>query len=239
MANPPLIILTGAGISAESGLATFRGHGGLWAGHKVEDVATPQAFARDPEMVHGFYNARRAQLRDPAVQPNPAHHALARLVAAWPAPALLVTQNVDDLHHRAMPDQLDRLLPMHGSLRRIRCTRCSQVADWEDDLATDTPCPGCGNTGGLRPDIVWFGEMPMGMDRIEAALEQCRLFLSIGTSGLVYPAAGFVAALSGVARTVELNLEPSAGSHLFDEAHHGPATEVVPRFVDALLASLR
>ncbi|KAA2213102.1 NAD-dependent deacylase [Teichococcus oryzae] len=237
MSAPPLIILTGAGVSAESGLATFRGADGLWEGHRVEDVATPEAFARDPATVHRFYNARRARLRDPAVRPNAAHLALARLCAAWPSPALLVTQNVDDLHDRVMQGS-EALLHMHGSLRRARCLRCGAARDWDEDLSTDTPCPACGAAGGMRPDIVWFGEMPMGMDRIEAALAECGLFLSIGTSGLVYPAAGFVAAVQGEARTVELNLEPSAGTRLFDEAHHGPATEVVPRFVEDLLADL-
>jgi len=236
MSQPPLIILTGAGISAESGLSTFRDPDGLWARHRIEDVATPEAFARDPARVHAFYNARRAQLRDPAIQPNAAHHALARLVAAWKAPALLVTQNVDDLHDRAMPDGAAALLHMHGELGKIRCLACGDTRPWREELSTATPCPTCGRAGGLRPDVVWFGEMPLGMERIEAALEDCGLFVSIGTSGQVYPAAGFVAALRGRARTVELNLEPSAGTHLFDEAEHGPATQCVPRFVDRLLA---
>jgi len=239
MRAPPLLILTGAGISAESGLRTFRDSGGLWENHRIEDVATPEAFARDPEKVHRFYNARRAQLRDPAVQPNAAHHALARLVELWPSPVLLVTQNVDDLHDRAMRGGARHLLHMHGELRKIRCTRCGKSMPWDEDLSTATPCPACKAMGGLRPDIVWFGEMPKGMELIEAAMEQCGLFLSIGTSGQVYPAAGFVQALRGRARTVELNLEPSAASDLFDEAEHGPATEVVPPFVEGLLAECR
>ncbi|MXP65693.1 NAD-dependent deacylase [Roseomonas sp. M0104] len=240
MTPPPLIILTGAGISAESGLSTFRDPDGLWARHRIEDVATPEAFARDPARVHAFYNARRAQLRDPAIQPNAAHHAVARLVAAWPAPALLVTQNVDDLHDRAMPGGGGApLLHMHGELARIRCLACGEGHRWTQDLSTATPCPACGKAGGLRPDVVWFGEVPLGLERIEAALEDCGLFLSIGTSGQVYPAAGFVAALRGRARTVELNLEPSAGTPLFDEAEHGPATRCVPRFVERLLAEWR
>ncbi|HWL82591.1 MAG TPA: NAD-dependent deacylase [Roseomonas sp.] len=237
MSAPPLVILTGAGISAESGLSTFRDPDGLWARHRIEDVATPEAFARDPALVHAFYNARRAQLRDPAIQPNAAHHALARLVAAWPAPALLVTQNVDNLHDRVMPGAAAAsLLHMHGELAKIRCLACGARRGWTEDLSAATPCLACGKAGGLRPDVVWFGEMPLGMDRIEAALEDCGLFVSIGTSGQVYPAAGFVAALRGRARTVELNLEPSAGTHLFDEAEHGPATQCVPRFVERLLA---
>ena len=237
MSQPSLIVLTGAGISAESGLSTFRDPEGLWARYRIEDVATPEAFARDPARVHAFYNARRAQLRDPAIQPNAAHHALARLIAAWRAPTLLVTQNVDDLHDRAMRgDGAAALLHMHGELGRTRCLACGATQPWREDLSTATPCPACGQAGGLRPDVVWFGEMPLGMERIEAALEDCGLFVSIGTSGQVYPAAGFVAALRGRARTVELNLERSAGTHLFDEAEHGPATQCVPRFVERLLA---
>lgn len=228
---PGVVVLTGAGISRESGLATFRDPDGIWARVRIEDVATPEAFARDPARVHAFYNARRAQLADPAIQPNAAHHALARLEREWPGDVLLVTQNVDDLHDRAG----SRPLHMHGSLRRVRCLACGAGHDWTGDVHTTTPCPACGALR-LRPDIVWFGEMPMGMDRIEAALAGCGLFVSIGTSGNVYPAAGFVAEVRGQARTVELNLEPSEGARLFDEAHHGPATAVVPPFVDALLA---
>lgn len=235
MAAASIVILTGAGISRESGLATFRDADGIWAKLRLEDVATPEAFARDPARVHGFYNARRAQLRDPAVQPNAAHLALAELEARWPGDLLLVTQNVDDLHARAGSR---RLVPMHGELLKARCLRCQAVQGWADDLSTATACPACGAVGGMRPHIVWFGEMPMQMDRIGAALEACDIFISIGTSGQVYPAAGFVAEVAGRARTVELNLEPSAGTALFTEAHHGPATEVVPRFVRELLGSL-
>jgi len=226
-----IVVLTGAGISRESGLATFRDADGVWARVRVEDVATPAAFARDPALVHGFYNARRAQLA--TVGPNAAHLALATLDARWPGGLLLVTQNVDDLHARAGSR---RMLAMHGALRRTRCLGCEAVHDWDDPLATDTPCPACGAAGGLRPDIVWFGEMPMGMDRIEAALDACDLFVSIGTSGNVYPAAGFVAGVRGRARTLELNLEPSAGTRLFAEARHGPATALVPAWVAEMLA---
>ncbi|MCQ4161062.1 NAD-dependent deacylase [Roseomonas sp. GC11] len=237
MPAPALIVLTGAGISAESGLATFRDPNGLWARHRIEDVATPEAFARDPARVHAFYNMRRAQLHEPAVQPNAAHHALARLVTAWPAPALLVTQNVDDLHARTLPGAAARhLLPMHGELRKARCLHCGQVTAWDQDLSTQTPCPACGKPGGMRPHIVWFGETPLGLERIEDAMAACGMFLSVGTSGQVYPAAGFVAALRGRARTLELNLEPSLGSHLFDAAEHGPATTIVPAAVERLLA---
>ncbi len=230
---PAIVILTGAGISRESGLATFRDADGIWAKVRLEDVATPEAFARDPARVHGFYNARRAQLRDAGVQPNAAHRALADLDARWPGELLLLTQNVDDLHDRAGSQ---RLVHMHGELGKARCLRCGTVNLWQDDLSAATACPSCGRAGGMRPDIVWFGEMPMQMDRIGAALDRCGLFLSIGTSGAVYPAAGFVAEVRGRARTVELNLAPSEGTALFDETHHGPATQVVPRFVAELLA---
>lgn len=235
MAASSIVILTGAGISRESGLATFRDADGVWATVRIEDVATPEAFARNPARVHAFYNARRAQLCDPAIQPNAAHLALAELEARWPGDLLLVTQNVDDLHARAGSR---RLVPMHGELLKARCLRCQAVQDWSEDLSTATTCPACGAVGGMRPHIVWFGEMPMQMERIGAALEACDIFVSIGTSGQVYPAAGFVAEVAGRARTVELNLEPSAGTALFTEAHHGPATEVVPRFVRELLSSL-
>jgi len=227
-----IVILTGAGVSRESGLATFRDADGIWAQVRIEDVATPEAFARDPQRVQSFYNARRAQLRNPAVQPNAAHRALAELDARWPGEFLLVTQNVDDLHERA---GARRLLHMHGELAKARCLSCEHVAEQEGDLASATACVACGTPGRLRPHVVWFGEMPFGMERIYAALERCDLFVSIGTSGAVYPAAGFVAEVRGRARTVELNLEPSEGSHLFDEARHGLATALVPRFVAELL----
>jgi len=229
---PSIVVLTGAGISAESGLATFRDSGGIWSRVRIEDVATPEAFARDPARVHAFYNARRRQLADPAIQPNAAHAALARLEAAWPAPFLLVSQNVDDLHARAGSR---KLLPMHGAPRRARCLACGAAMPWDGDLGTETPCPACLRPGRMRPDVVWFGEMPYGLDEIEAALAGCGLFVSIGTSGQVYPAAGFVAAVRGRAQAVELNLQPSEGTPLFDDARHGPATAVVPRFVDEIL----
>jgi NAD-dependent deacetylase len=229
---PDLVLLTGAGISRESGLATFRDADGVWAKVRIEDVATPEAFARDPARVHAFYNARRAQLADPAIAPNAAHAALADLERGWPGRFTLVTQNVDDLHERAGSRAV---VHMHGALGRVRCARCEVVRPWRGDLAIGTPCPACARAGFMRPDIVWFGEMPMHMDEIEIALASCALFVSIGTSGNVYPAAGFVAALRGRARTVELNLEPSEGAALFDEAHHGPATRIVPDFVSRIL----
>ena len=235
--RPGLVVLTGAGISRESGLATFRDGDGLWAHERIEDVASPEGFRRDPARVHAFYNARRAELA--TVAPNAAHRALAELERAWAARGgdfLLVSQNIDDLHERAG----SRLLVhMHGALRQGRCLRCRAVSAWPGDMGTDSVCPACGRPDGMRPNIVWFGEVPIGMGEIGAALEECGLFVSIGTSGSVYPAAGFVAEVQGRARTVELNLEPSAGVVLFDEARHGPATQVVPAFVAELLAEGR
>ena len=233
MAPPKIVILTGAGISRESGLHTFRDADGIWARHRIEDVATPEAFARDPALVQGFYNARRAALRDPEIRPNAAHEALAELDWRWPGDLLLVTQNVDDLHDRAGSR---RLVHMHGELAKARCLRCGAVGPWEGDLTPETPCPACGTAGGMRPHVVWFGEMPLEMERIEAALDGCGLFVSVGTSGAVYPAAGFVRQVRHRADTLELNLEPSEGSHLFDEARHGPATALVPAFVREVLA---
>jgi NAD-dependent deacetylase len=229
---PALVILTGAGISRESGLATFRDADGIWATVRIEDVATPEAFARDPERAHGFYNARRAQLRDPAVRPNAAHAALAALDARWPGDLLLVTQNVDDLHERAGSR---RMLHMHGELMKARCRHCGAAPAWAEDLAVTTPCPACGRAGGMRPHVVWFGEMPLHMEAIGAALERCDVFAAIGTSGQVHPAAGFAAAVRGRARTLEINLQRSDVGGDFDEAMIGPATETVPRFVAGLL----
>lgn len=231
MARPQrIVILTGAGISAESGVATFRGPDGLWEGHRIEDVATPEAFARDPALVQAFYDARRARLAD--VAPNPAHLALGRLDAAWPGELLIVTQNVDDLHERG---GARRLLHMHGELRSARCTACGARHRWDGPLRHNPPCPSCGAPR-LRPDIVWFGEMPYGMDRILRALAACDLFVAIGTSGQVYPAAGFVeTARAAGAHTIELNLDPSAMSGRFHENRLGPAGTLVPALVEELL----
>ena len=236
MGHRNLVILTGAGISAESGVPTFRADDGLWLGHRIEDVATPGGFARDPARVQAFYNDRRRQL--PTVHPNAAHRALADLAARWDGQILLVTQNVDDLHDRAHaatpPAPGFDLIHMHGELLKAACTATGRVCDWPGDLAADEPSPHH-PAGRLRPHIVWFGEMPLQMHRIEAALARCDLFVSIGTSGAVWPAAGFVetAARAG-ARTIELNLEPSLGRSRFDEGRYGPATEVVPGFFGAL-----
>ena len=228
-----IVILTGAGISAESGLATFRAADGLWEGHRVEDVATPEAFVRDPALVHQFYDARRARLGE--VEPNAAHVALARLDAEWPADLLIVTQNVDDLHERA---GAKRLLHMHGEVNKGWCLRCNERFVWAGSMGGDAACPACQTPGMVRPDIVWFGEMPYEMEAIEAALMACDLFVSIGTSGAVYPAAGFVqTAKYRGAQTLEINLEPSQGSIFFDERRYGPATAEVPPWVEELLAA--
>lgn len=224
-----IVVLTGAGISAESGLRTFRDSNGLWEEHRVEDVATPEGFLADPGLVHRFYNQRRAQLA--GVQPNPAHLALARLEQAWPGDFLLVTQNVDDLHERAGSRNL---VHMHGELRKVRCLRCREVMGWDHDTSTLSVCPRCGRSGGLRPHVVWFGEIPLEMERIQAALEGCGAFLAVGTSGNVYPAAGFVDLAAG-AHTVELNLERSLVSSRFRESRLGPASVTVPALVEAWL----
>ena len=222
-----IVILTGAGISAESGVPTFRASDGLWCGHRVEAVATPEGFEANPALVQDFYNERRRQLRD--VAPNAAHHALARLAVEWPGEVLVVTQNVDDLHDRAHAAVgAGPVLHMHGELLKARHVVTGQVRDWSEDIPVESD---------LRPHIVWFGEMPFDMDRIEQALADCDLFLSIGTSGNVYPAAGFVSAAKRAgAHTVELNLEPSLGHSLFDEKILGSATQVVPEYVETLLS---
>jgi NAD-dependent deacetylase len=226
-----IVVLTGAGISAESGLATFRGPDGLWEGHRVEDVATPEAFRRDPALVHAFYDARRERLK--AVEPNAAHRALARLDSEWTGELLIVTQNVDDLHERA---GARRLLHMHGELTSAWCLACDSRRPWREELSSGPSCPACGQAGHLRPDIVWFGEMPYEMERIDRALLDADLFVSIGTSGAVYPAAGFVqTARYAGARTLELNLEPSLGSVWFDETRTGPAGQLVPAWVEERL----
>jgi NAD-dependent deacetylase len=236
MTHRNLVVLTGAGISAESGVPTFRASDGLWEGHRVEAVATPEGYAADPALVQDFYNQRRRQLS--GVHPNAAHRALADLAARWQGDFLLVTQNVDDLHDRAHaetpPAAGFELMHMHGELLKARCTRTDVVAHWPGDMAADEPSPHHPE-GRMRPHIVWFGEMPLEMERIEAALANCDLFVSIGTSGAVYPAAGFVqlARYAG-ARTVEINLEPSLGASLFDEGIYGPATQAVPAFFAGL-----
>lgn len=227
-----IIVLTGAGISAESGLSTFRDNDGLWENHKVEDVATPEAFARNPDLVQRFYNSRRANLN--TVKPNQAHLALAEAEKLYPD-FLLVTQNVDDLHERAGSQ---KLIHMHGELLKKTCTFCNTVSEISGDLQKEMNCEYCGKANGLRPDIVWFGEIPYQMDTIFKELMECDLFVSIGTSGNVYPAARFVqVANEAKARTVELNLEPGDQKSHFKEAHYGPATKIVPEFFESLKES--
>ena len=230
-----IVILTGAGISAESGIDTFRSAGGLWEQHRVEDVATPEGFARDPELVLRFYDMRRAAIQ--TKQPTAAHAALAKLDAAWSGELLIVTQNVDDLHTRA---GAKRVLHMHGEHLKAWCTRCDVRVPWTKPLIADSigerpPCPVC-QARTLRPDVVWFGEVPYRMDEIYAAMRSADLFVSIGTSGAVYPAAGLVQnAVELGAQTLELNLERSQGSRMFHETRLGPASELVPAWVEEIL----
>jgi NAD-dependent deacetylase len=232
-----ILVLTGAGISAESGISTFRDKDGIWAKYDVEEVATPQGFARNPALVHEFYNGRRAGLK--SVRPNAGHVALAHLEAEASKRGVafhLVTQNVDNLHEAAGSKSL---IHMHGELMKAWCTNCDQRMVWDADMSRETKCPQCKAKGGLRPDVVWFGEMPYHMDRLYDLVAACDLFISIGTSGNVYPAAGFVSgARAAGAHTVELNLEPSEGVSRFAEAIHGPGTQIVPAYVERLLAAL-
>ena len=230
-----VVILTGSGISAESGVATFRDTGGVWAKYDYREVATPEGFAANPSLVHEFYNERRRNIG--SVHPNAAHEALAELergLAKRGDTLTLITQNVDDLHERA---GVKNLWHMHGELTKVTCMHCNAVQSWVDDLSTETLCPACNATGGMRPYVVWFGEMPRYMDEAMAALGAADLFVSIGTSGSVYPAAGFV----GLARDadvscLELNLEPSENAHLFSDSRYGPATEIVPAWVRDILS---
>ncbi|GAA2006917.1 NAD-dependent deacylase [Microbacterium ulmi] len=227
-----IVVLTGAGISAESGIPTFRAADGLWEGHRVEAVATPDGFETDPDLVLRFYDERRRVAA--SVAPNAAHRALARLEGALGDGLLVVTQNVDDLHERAGSRNL---VHMHGELLRALCGACGARPGWSGDLADRPACPECGERM-LRPDVVWFGELPYGLDRIEQAIVACDVFVSIGTSGAVYPAAGYVALAAAFgARTVELTLVPSDAVVPFDEVRAGPATTVVPGWVDDVLAA--
>ncbi len=226
-----IVVLTGAGISAESGVATFRDAGGLWEKYDPMAVATPEAFRRDPELVYRFYNARRAQLG--GVRPNAAHRALARLQREFPGTVFLVTQNVDNLHERGGSPQVCH---MHGELARVLCNRCARSAEHEGDCDASTRCPVCGRAGGLRPDVVWFGEIPYHMDEIDAQLADCDLFVAVGTSGQVYPAAGFVRqALRSGALTVEVNRELSEVTELFHRQCLGLASVQVSALVEELL----
>ena len=230
---PNIVILTGAGVSAESGIATFRAEDGLWEQHRVEDVATPEGFCRNPELVQAFYNERRAQLSE--VQPNPAHHAIARLQREWPASVTLITQNIDDLHERALSPAV---IHMHGELLKVRCVHSGRVYPWPGAIRPESRCACCQPSQSLRPHIVWFGEMPLKMDAIDQALQAVDLFVAVGTSGAVYPAAGFVAEAKRIgARTLEFNLQPSLQRGYFDDGVYGPAGELLPRGVDMLLHS--
>lgn len=232
-----VVVLTGAGISAESGIQTFRSSDGLWEEHRVEDVATPEGFARNPQLVQCFYNERRRQLQQDNIQPNPAHFVLAKLEELLGDNFLLVTQNIDNLHERAGSK---RVVHMHGELLKVRCSCSNQVLEWKGDLSPNDHCHCCQFPQPLRPHIVWFGEMPLGMDKIYQSIEQATIFIAIGTSGHVYPAAGFVheAKLNG-AHTVELNLEPSQVESEFEEKHYGLASQVAVDYVNDLIASLR
>ncbi len=230
MAHPSIVILTGAGISAESGLGTFRDEGGLWAQHRIEDVATPEGFARNPQLVVDFYNARRAQAAEAV--PNAGHIALARLQAEHKGDVLLVTQNVDDLHEKGGSEDV---LHMHGALNSALCSACDHRWPAPLEMHVAQACPNCAAPT-ARPDIVWFGEIPYQMDRIQDALERADIFAAIGTSGNVYPAAGFVQMATHVgAKTVEMNLEPGENVALFEDVRAGKASETVPKWVDEIL----
>jgi len=231
-----IVILTGAGISKESGLETFRDDDGLWSRVRIEDVATLEAYERDPAHVLEFYNMRRGSMLNGNIQPNSAHLALAELEKRWPHEVLIVTQNIDDLHEQAGSKNI---LHMHGEILKARCTDCENVVVWKDALCLHDICLECGSIGRMRPHVVWFGEMPFFMDEIYAAVERCRYFISIGTSGNVYPAAGLVQHVltRGTGHTVELNLEASEGAGQFQETHYGHASEVVPTYVRKLLRS--
>ena len=229
-----IVVLTGAGISAESGIRTFRAADGLWEEHRVEEVASPEGFAADPALVHGFYNERRRHLLSGSVRPNPAHTALARFERNYGDKGgefLLITQNIDNLHEEAGSKNL---LHLHGELLKMRCMGSGRVFDIREDLSTNSRCECCNEAGLLRPHVVWFGEMPLYMERIAEALAVCDLFIAIGTSGNVYPAAGFYeTARRAGARTVEINLEVT-GSR-FDEQIYGKASETVPAYLQKLM----
>lgn len=229
-----IVVLTGAGISAESGIKTFRAADGLWEEHRIEDVATPEGFAANPALVHSFYNKRREQLLAGQVEPNPAHLALADLERRCDGNVLVVTQNIDNLHERAGSR---RLIHMHGELLKMRCRYSGRIFDIHGNVAEEQRCPCCGLRQSLRPHVVWFGEMPLQMDEIYSALETCDLFIAVGTSGNVYPAAGFVqVAKAAGAHTLEINLEPSATQSSFSEKRYGRASVELPRYVTELLA---
>ncbi|MGK5085374.1 Sir2 family NAD+-dependent deacetylase [Bdellovibrionota bacterium FG-1] len=227
-----LVVLTGAGISAESGIKTFRDHGGLWENHNIEDVASIQGYRKDPGLVQRFYNARRAQLLEPQIEPNAAHQALARLEREWKGRFLLVTQNVDDLHERA---GTKNLIHMHGELLKVRCEQTEEVYEWRQLIEVTTKCVCCNQVGTLRPHIVWFGEVPFSMDEIMDVLLDAAILVSMGTSGNVYPAAGFVRSVPEASWKIEVNREESEISSHFNDQRVGLASELVPQLVDELL----
>jgi NAD-dependent deacetylase len=230
-----IVILTGAGISAESGIRTFRDQDGLWENHHIEDVATPEGYRRNPDLVQNFYNQRRQQLESGTVSPNAAHLALSKLEAELNGTVTIVTQNIDNLHEMAGSKNV---IHMHGELLKAQCGGTGQSIHWQGDIKLDDHCHCCQIPSPLRPNVVWFGEMPIGMERIHDALLKADLFISIGTSGAVYPAAGFVheAAMHG-AHTIELNLEPSDVQSEFAEKRYGPASKLVPEFIDEILSA--
>lgn len=233
MNNKRVVVLSGAGISAESGIQTFRAADGLWENHRIEDVASPEGFARNPALVQQFYNERRRQLQSHRVSPNPAHFALVQLEQSLQDRFLLITQNVDNLHERAGSQ---RLIHLHGELLKVRCVKSEVIYPWQTDILPNTRCNCCDIPQALRPHIVWFGEMPFEMEHIHYALSKADLFIAIGTSGNVYPAANFVEiAKNHGAQSIELNLEPTKGSTLFDQAYYGKAGTIVPRYIDQLL----
>ncbi|WP_070971515.1 Sir2 family NAD+-dependent deacetylase [Vibrio sonorensis] len=229
-----VVVLTGAGISAESGIQTFRAQDGLWENHRIEDVATPEGFARDPDLVQDFYNQRRKKLQDSSIEPNAAHSALGKLEAALDGTVTIITQNIDNLHERGGSSNV---IHMHGELLKARCSESNQVIEEKGDILTGDLCHCCQLPSQMRPHVVWFGEMPLRMGDIYASLEEADLFVSIGTSGVVYPAAGFVhdARMHG-AHTIEINLEPSAVESEFEEKRYGKASIEVPKLVEEILA---
>ena len=223
-----IVVLTGAGISAESGIKTFRDQNGLWEGHDIATVASPQGFERDPQLVHDFYNLRRSQLNDNNIAPNPAHYALSNFEKEFMGDLTIVTQNVDNLHERSGSQNI---LHMHGELLKVRCIRTAKTYNYSQNLSENNICECCQIPGNLRPHIVWFGEIPLHMNQIQEKLETCDLFVSIGTSGVVYPAAMFVQiAKTNSAYCIEFNQEKTQISSHFDECITGPASVTVPRF---------
>jgi NAD-dependent deacetylase len=227
-----IVVLTGAGISAESGIKTFRDSNGLWENHRIEDVASPEGFYRNPKLVYEFYNLRRRQLKDSNLKPNAAHLALKKLEDHFGSRFLLVTQNVDNLHDRVGHKNI---LHMHGELQKARCLNNQAVYDWTDDMDEHSICPDCKKANLLRPHIVWFGEMPFYMDQIYDALSICDIFISIGTSGNVYPAAGFVAQVPATCLKIEINNQETNISESFDKHFVGPASQEVPKLIDQIL----